>query len=308
MLAIPHRPVLLDQALEGLSLRPDGVYLDATFGRGGHARAILARLGPSGRLLLNDRDPEAVAAARAEFGEDPRVSIRHGDFASIAEWPALAEGLDGALFDLGVSSPQLEDPGRGFSFLLDGPLDMRMDPRQGETAAAFLARASEAEIARVLRDYGEEPRARRIARAIVAARQQAPILRTRQLAELIERLAGPRTTGRHPATRSFQALRIQVNGELEALSRALSAVIDRLRPGGRLVTIAFHSLEDRICKRAIGGTSPRPGTVPGRRLPPAPAPEPVLRPVGRPQRPDAEEIERNPRARSAVMRVGERIR
>lgn len=307
MLAISHRPVLLGEAVEALAVRPDGVYLDATFGRGGHARAILARLGAKGRLLLNDRDPEAIALARAEFGGDPRVLIRQGDFATIADWPALADGLDGALFDLGVSSPQLEDPERGFSFQRDGPLDMRMDPTSGESAADFLARAEEEEIARVLREYGEEPKARHIARAIVAARQREPIRRTRQLAQLIERVIGARGGGRHPATRSFQALRIQVNGELDALARALAVVSDRLRPGGRLVTIAFHSLEDRICKQAIAGPRPRPLTVPGRRLPPLSAEQRRLRPVGRARRPSAEEIAINPRARSAVMRVGERL-
>jgi 16S rRNA (cytosine1402-N4)-methyltransferase len=309
MLAIPHRPVLLREALEALAVRPDGIYLDATFGRGGHARAILSHLGPEGRLLLNDRDPEAVAMARAEFGSDPRVAIRHGDFASIAEWPVLAGGLDGVLFDLGVSSPQLEDPRRGFSFQHDGPLDMRMDPSAGESAADFLARASEAEIARVLRDYGEEPRARRIARAIVAHRRREPLTRTRQLADLIARAAGPRgEAGRHPATRSFQALRIQVNGELVAIERALAQIIPLIRPGGRLVTIAFHSLEDRLCKRAIAGRGGPAGVVPGRRLPPQPLAPPLLRPVGRARRPGAEELAGNPRARSAVMRVAERVR
>lgn len=309
MLAIPHRPVLLREVLEALALRPDGIYLDATFGRGGHARAILSQLGPEGRLLLNDRDPEAVAMARAEFGGDPRVAIRHGDFASIAEWPALARGLDGALFDLGVSSPQLEDPRRGFSFQHDGPLDMRMDPSAGESAADFLARASEAEIAQALRDYGEEPRARRIARAIVAHRRREPLTRTRQLAELIARAAGPRgKADRHPATRSFQALRIQVNGELAAIERALAQIIPLIRPGGRLVTIAFHSLEDRLCKRAIAGRGGLAGVVPGRRLPPQPPEPPLLRPVGRARRPGAEELAANPRARSAVMRVAERVR
>lgn len=307
MLAIAHRPVLLREAVEALRVREDGVYLDATFGRGGHARAILARLGARGRLLLNDRDPEAIALARAEFASDPRVLIRHGDFGTIAEWPALADGLDGALFDLGLSSPQIEDPARGFSFLLDGPLDMRMDPSSGESAADFLARADEAEIARVLREYGEEPRARRIARAIVAARQRAPFTRTRQLAELIAGLAGRREGGRHPATRSFQALRIQVNGELRALERALDCIAALLRPGGRLVTIAFHSLEDRICKHVIAGRDRTQAAVPGRRLPPPPGRGPRLRPAARARRPDAEEIAANPRARSAVMRVGERV-
>jgi 16S rRNA (cytosine1402-N4)-methyltransferase len=297
---------MLAEAVSALAIRADGVYLDGTFGRGGHARAILDRLGPSGRLLLMDKDPEAVAQARADFEGDPRVRIRQGSFADMAMWDNTAQGLDGILLDLGVSSPQLDCAERGFSFMVDGPLDMRMDPAQGEPVAAWLARAEEGEIARVLWEYGEERMSRKIARAIIEQRRAAPLTRTAALASLIERSIGRREPGRHPATRSFQALRIHVNRELEDLEHGLAAAVSRLRPGGRLVVISFHSLEDRCVKqflRARGGRTATP-----RRGRPEPEQAPAeLRTLGRAIKPGADEIAANPRARSAVLRVAERL-
>jgi len=301
-----HVPVMLEQCLEGLSIRPSGTYLDGTFGRGGHARAILARLGPGGRLLLMDRDPSAISVARAEFGDDERVAIRHGSFADLADWDATAGGVDGVLFDLGVSSPQLDDASRGFSFQADAPLDMRMDPTHGESAAQFLARASERQIADVLWNYGEERLSRRIAKAIVERRQTEALARTGELAELITRTIGRREPGKHPATRSFQALRIAVNGELDALERGLHGALARLRPGGRLVVLSFHSLEDRIVKRFIRAESQAPAAA--RHGLPPPAPVALrLEPVGAAQFPSDDEVAANPRARSAVLRVAERL-
>ena len=299
-----HVAVMLAQALEALHVRADGVYLDGTFGRGGHARALLGRLGKDGRLLMMDRDPAAVAAARKEFGGDARVAIRHGSFADLAEWDATRDGLDGVLLDLGVSSPQLDDAARGFSFRTDAPLDMRMDPDQGESAAEFLARAKEGEIADVLWKFGEERMSRRIARAIVERRATAPIARTGELAELAARVIGHPPSGKHPATRTFQALRIAVNGELDALERGLQGALARLRPGGRLVVISFHSLEDRAVKNFMRDHAQAP---PARRgLPPVAADPLPLRLIGHAQFPDTEEIARNPRARSAVLRVAEK--
>src|ERR1051325_3679905 len=223
-----HIPVMLGEAVEGLAVRAGGRYLDGTFGRGGHARAVLSRLGPDGRLLLMDRDPAAIATAQAEFAADARVSTRHANFSSLAEWDETAAGLDGVLLDLGVSSPQLDEAARGFSFMADAPLDMRMDPTQGESAADFLARADEREIADVLWVYGEERFSRKIARAIVEDRAGHPLTRTGELAGLIERVIGRREPGKHPATRSFQALRIQVNGELDSLRQGLASALERL--------------------------------------------------------------------------------
>jgi 16S rRNA (cytosine1402-N4)-methyltransferase len=300
-----HEPVMLAETLDGLRVRADGTYLDGTFGRGGHARAVLERLGAHGRLLLMDRDPAAVAAARREFGADARVAIRHGNFAELADWDATLAGLDGVLLDLGVSSPQLDDAERGFSFRADAPLDMRMDPGSGESAAEFLARADEKEIADVLWNYGEERMSRRIARAIVAQRRLAPIARTGELAELIAGIVGRPPTGKHPATRSFQALRIAVNGEMDALARGLRGAVARLRAGGRLCVISFHSLEDRLVKRFLREHSQAP---PARRgLPPAPAAPLSLRLIGHAQMPHESELARNPRARSAVLRVAEKV-
>ncbi len=305
LVQLQHIPVMLDEAVEGLSVHAGGCYLDGTFGRGGHARAVLSRLGPAGRLLLMDRDPAAIAAARAEFAADARVAIRHANFSSLAEWDETTTGLDGVLLDLGVSSPQLDEAARGFSFMADAPLDMRMDTTQGESAAGFLAQASEREIAEVLWKYGEERHSRRIARAIVADRDTAPFTRTGQLAALIERVVGRREPGKHPATRSFQALRIRVNGELDALQQGLDAALQRLKPGGRLSVISFHSLEDRVVKLFIRDHS---GRVQNRRSgPPVPAAPALLAAVGKAQFPSAAELAANPRSRSAVLRVAEKL-
>ncbi len=300
-----HIPVMLDEAIAALAIRADATYLDGTFGRGGHARAILARLGPGGRLLLMDRDPSAVAAARREFAGDARVAIRHGNFADLADWDAARAGLDGVLLDLGVSSPQLDNAARGFSFQTDAPLDMRMDPSHGENAAQFLARASESEIADVLWKFGEERMSRRIARALVEQRRAQPLARTGELAELVARTLGRREPGKHPATRTFQALRIAVNGELDAIEQGLVAAVDCLKAGGRLAVISFHSLEDRIVKQFLRDQSQQPA---GKRGLPPPVPEHLrLKLIGHAQFPGDAELERNPRARSAVLRVAERL-
>ncbi len=302
---LQHIPVMLSEAVEGLSVHAEGRYLDGTFGRGGHAREVLSRLGPAGRLLLMDRDPAAIDAARAEFATDVRVSIRHANFSSLAEWDETAAGLDGVLLDLGVSSPQLDEAARGFSFMADAPLDMRMDTTQGESAAEFVAEASEREIADVLWKYGEERHSRRIARAIVADRDAAPFTRTGQLAALIERVVGRREPGKHPATRSFQALRIRVNGELDALQQGLRAALGRLKPGGRLSVISFHSLEDRAVKLFVRDHSGR--VQNSRRGPPALAAPAELAAVGKAQFPSEAELAANPRSRSAVLRVAEKL-
>ncbi|HEX7370444.1 MAG TPA: 16S rRNA (cytosine(1402)-N(4))-methyltransferase RsmH [Rhodanobacteraceae bacterium] len=301
---LTHIPVMRGAVLAGLAVRRDGRYLDGTFGRGGHARALLAQLGSDGRLLLMDRDPTAIAHAQREFGGDARVAIRHANFSRMADWDAAREGLDGVLLDLGVSSPQLDDAARGFSFQSDAPLDMRMDPTTGQSAADFLARADQREIADVLFQFGEERMSRRIARAIVARRAEAPIQTTGELAELVERTLGRRERNKHPATRTFQALRLQVNDELGSLQRALPAVVSVLKPGGRLAIISFHSLEDRIVKNFIRG--PQPQTVRRGLPPPRVAPAP-LRAVGHAQKPDDAETSRNPRARSAVLRIAEKV-
>jgi len=300
-----HIPVMLGEAVEGLAVHAGGRYLDGTFGRGGHARAVLSRLGADGRLLLMDRDPTAISAAQAEFADDARVSIRHANFSSLAEWDETAAGLDGVLLDLGVSSPQLDEAARGFSFMADAPLDMRMDTTQGESAADFLAQASEREIADVLWNYGEERHSRRIARAIVTDRDTTPFTRTGQLAALIERLVGRREPGKHPATRSFQALRIRVNGELDALQEGLTAALERLKPGGRLSVISFHSLEDRAVKLFIRDHSGR--VQNSRRGPPVQAAPARLAAVGKAQFPSDAELAANPRSRSAVLRVAEKL-
>ncbi len=299
-----HSPVLLQAAVDGLNVRAAGTYLDGTFGRGGHAAEILRRLDGRGRLLLIDRDPEAVAAARARFADDARVYVRHAYFADMADWDLAREGLDGVLLDLGVSSPQLDQAARGFSFMIDGPLDMRMDPSQGESAAQFLAHADAERIADVLWRLGEERMSRRIAQAIVDARTEQPLQRTLQLAQLIARvIGGRREAGKHPATRSFQALRLHVNGELDALQRGLEAACQCLLPGGRLVVISFHSLEDRLVKQFMRG--PQAPRV-ARGLPAPSMPPPLLRVIGRKQFAGAVELAANPRARSAVLRVAER--
>jgi 16S rRNA (cytosine1402-N4)-methyltransferase len=301
-----HIPVMLDEVLEGLALQSCGRYLDGTFGRGGHARAILSRLSADGRLFLMDRDPAAIATAQAEFAGDPRVAIRHDNFATMAEWPEAAEGLDGILLDLGVSSPQLDDGERGFSFMTDAPLDMRMDPTRGDSAADFLATAEEREIADVLWTYGEERFSRRIAKVIVERRAEQPITRTGDLAELVARCVGRREPGKNPATRTFQALRIRVNAELESVERGLVAALGMLKPGGRLAVISFHSLEDRTVKQFIRSHE---GRVQGSRRAPPPTEQAKakLAPVGKAQFPSAAEIAANPRSRSAVLRVATRL-
>lgn len=305
MTGAAHVTVLLDEAVAGLDVKPGGVYVDATFGRGGHSRAILAQLGESGRLLALDRDPEAVAAGSA--WTDVRFRLAHAPFSRLAEVAREhgVEAADGILFDLGVSSPQIDTAGRGFSFRHQAPLDMRMDTTRGESAADWLNRAPEDEIARVVRDYGEERFAKSVARAIVAARTQQPITTTRQLAEIVAGAVRTRERGQDPATRTFQAVRIHVNGELEEIADALPRAVDMLRPGGRLAVISFHSLEDRLVKRFMRDESK------GEELPPeipvtGDAGQGRLRLVGRAIRPSAAEVARNPRARSAVLRVAER--
>lgn len=298
-----HAPVMLAEAVAALALRPAGRYVDATFGRGGHSRAILAGLGPEGRLVAFDRDPEAVSAGLALAEQDARFSIRRGNFADLAAVLPAAE-WDGVLFDFGVSSPQLDAAGRGFSFLRDGPLDMRMDPDSGPSAAEWLAVVPETELARVLIEYGEERHARRIARAICARRNERPFTRTLELAEFIRGLLGRGQDGQHPATRSFQAIRIAINAELDAIDAGLAAAGDLLAPGGRLVAISFHSLEDRRVKRFIQERARPPAG--SRRLPPGTAPRRSLRELDR-LHPSAAECAANPRARSAVMRVAERL-
>jgi len=305
-----HLPVLYAQVLDGLHVRPDGRYLDGTFGRGGHAGGVLAQLGPDGRLLVMDKDPEAIAVAQTRFGDDPRVAIHRGSFVELDRWSAATEApLDGVLFDLGVSSPQLDVAERGFSFGKDGPLDMRMDPDTGESAADWIARADEAAIADVLWTYGEERMSRRIARAIVARRSESPFLRTADLAAVIAanvpRKVKPGQKDTHPATRSFQAIRIHINRELADLQAGLDAALDALRPGGRLAVISFHSLEDRIVKRFIAGHAKAPAG--NRRLPEAAPFVPRLRIVADAAKADAAELRDNPRARSAVLRVAEKV-
>ena len=299
-----HLPVLYTQVMEGLQVKEDGTYLDGTFGRGGHARGVLQRLGPGGRLLLMDKDPDAIAHAEQMFAGDARVAIRRGSFASMAQWNETAAGLDGVLLDLGVSSPQLDVAERGFSFGKDGPLDMRMDPESGESAAEWIARADEREIADVLWTYGEEKQSRRIARAIVARRATQPFARTADLASVIASVM-PRGDKIHPATRSFQAIRIHINRELADLELGLDAALACLKPGGRLAVISFHSLEDRIVKQFIARHAKAPPA--NRRLPQVQAFVPVLVDRGGAIRADAAELAANPRARSAVLRVAEKL-
>ncbi len=306
-----HLPVMFAQCMEGLQVKADGTYLDGTLGRGGHARGVLEQLGPGGRLLLMDKDPEAIAHAHAVFDGDARVSVYRGSFAELAQWDATADGLDGVLLDLGVSSPQLDVAERGFSFGKDGPLDMRMDPDSGESAAQWLARADEAEIADVLFNYGDERMSRRIARTIVARRIETPLLRTAQLAELIASVMprgkpGTDKSRIHPATRSFQAIRIHINRELSDLETGLEAAMSRLKVGGRLAVISFHSLEDRIVKRFIALHAKAPAG--NRRLPVAQDFAPSLKIISDAARADAAETADNPRARSAVLRVAEKLK
>ncbi|MEL7311665.1 MAG: 16S rRNA (cytosine(1402)-N(4))-methyltransferase RsmH [Pseudomonadota bacterium] len=308
-----HEPVMLDQMLESLDVRADGCYVDATYGRGGHSGALLARLGTQGRLIAFDRDADAVAAAAQHHSGDARFTIVHRAFSALAE--VLAElnvlgQVDGLMFDLGVSSPQLDESERGFSFLRDGPLDMRMNQSQGETAAAYLARVTESELRRVIAKYGEERLAAKIARAIVTARAEAPLERTLQLASIVENAVPARVRERsriHPATRTFQAIRMQINEELQQLDAALAAVLDVLRIGGRVAFLTFHSLEDRPVKRFLRDASAEDPVYRG--LPDMPeSAKPRLRTVGKPRVANDAELDRNPRARSARLRVGERLR
>lgn len=306
-----HITVLLEEAVDALAVKPGRVYVDGTFGRGGHSRLILERLGESGRLIALDRDPAALAAARTI--DNQRFGAAHGSFSKIREilWQFAVDRVDGILLDLGVSSPQLEEASRGFSFRFDGPLDMRMDMSQGPTAAEWLASASEAHLEEVIRNYGEERFAKQIARAIVAARARQPIATTGQLAALVATVvhARGRETKQNPATRTFQAIRIYLNQELENLSLALPQCVEMLNPGGRLVVISFHSLEDRIVKRFMrecANSDLMPRGLPLRAKEVRRLSRPRLRLVGKAKRPNACEVAINPRARSAVMRVAER--
>ncbi len=303
--ATDHRAVLLEECMAALAMRPEGTYVDATFGRGGHSRAILARLGPRGRLIALDRDPEAVRAAGAIA--DPRFSIAKAAFSELAHVLAAqgAREVHGLLADLGASSPQFDDPARGFSFRVDGPLDMRMDPTRNVSAADWLAAASEQQIREAIERYGEERFAKQIAAAIVAARARQPIVRTQQLADLVGAAVRTREGGQNPATRTFQALRILVNRELEEVSLMLPQAVAHLAAGGRLAVVSFHSLEDRLVKRFLRALA-RPELPPelpirAREMPPA-----ALRIVGRAVRPTGREVAANPRSRSAVLRVAER--
>jgi 16S rRNA (cytosine1402-N4)-methyltransferase len=302
-----HTPVLLHEAVEALNVGNGGVYVDCTFGRGGHSRMILARLGPEGRLIALDRDPDAVRAA-SEIS-DSRFTIIHSAFSELAQRLAAAGVMRvrGILLDLGVSSPQLTAAHRGFSFRQDAPLDMRMDTTTGRTAAEWLTSATESEIREVIRTYGEERFAKSIAAAIVAARARGALGTTRQLAALVAETVPRREPGQDPATRTFQAVRIRVNEELEELTRTLPQCVELLEPGGRLVVISFHSLEDRIVKRFMRECS-RPGAAPARlAIRERDLPQPRMRLVGKQCRPSAAELARNPRARSAIMRVAERV-
>lgn len=304
-----HTPVLPEEVLAGLAVRPDGRYCDATFGRGGHTAAILGALGPAGRVIAIDRDPDAIRAGQVRFAGEPRLTLVRGSFGRLEELVRAAgmEGeLSGVLLDLGVSSPQLDEAARGFSFMQDGPLDMRMDNESGQSAAQWLARAGEREIADVIHRLGEERFGRRIARAIVESRAVEPIERTGRLAAVVAAAVPTREPGKHPATRTFQAIRIHVNGELEALEAALPQAVRLLGPGGRLCVVSFHSLEDRIVKRFIRREEQGDPVYAG--LPEIPAhARPRLKRVGGAVSAGDAEVALNPRARSAVLRVAERL-
>jgi len=302
----PHRPVLLEEVVEAMNIREDGYYLDATAGRGGHVAAVLEQLGSTGRILAIDRDPQAVAAVTDRFSTDSRVQVRQARFSSLADIAEQGRCFNGILFDFGVSSPQLDDASRGFSFMQDGPLDMRMNPSDHPSATEWLAAAEQHEIRDVLRRFGEERHAHRIARAIVDSRAEKPIETTAQLVALIKTVVPAREQGKHPATKSFQAIRIRINKELEEIANVLPVALHALCDGGRLVAISFHSLEDRIVKRfmrdeARGDDLPK--EIPIRDADRTPG----LRLIGKPVRATVDEIDVNPRARSAIMRVAERI-
>ena len=306
-----HITVLLDEAVNGLAIKKDGIYVDGTFGRGGHSRHILKQLGENGRLIAIDRDPRAIAVGQALMKEDPRFTIVHGPFSGLADYIKelnLSGKIDGVLLDLGVSSPQLDDAERGFSFMRDGPLDMRMDPTSGVSAAEWLATADVDDIGWVLKTFGEEKFAYRIARAIVADREETPFLRTLQLAQLIERLCPKREKKKHPATRSFQAIRIYVNSELEEIHKVLDGALEVLAIGGLLSVISFHSLEDRIVKRFIRKQEKGREYPPGLPLTEAQMKQgKTLKSIGKALKPSAQEIKENARARSSVLRVAEKI-
>jgi 16S rRNA (cytosine1402-N4)-methyltransferase len=307
---LQHRTVLLNEAVDALITRADGVYVDGTFGRGGHSQAVLTRLSEAGRLIAFDKDPQAIATAQAVA--DPRFEIVHESFAALRPEIAARDiaQVSGVLLDLGISSPQVDDPARGFSFRADGPLDMRMDPTRGESAADWLARATQHELTEVIRDYGEERFAVQIAKALVARRAESerlgPLVTTRELAQIVANVVKTREKGKDPATRTFQAIRIHVNQELAELQVVLDAALSLLEQGGRLVVISFHSLEDRIVKRFMQAHASAP--VLDRRLPirAADLPSPPLKVLGRLFASDAE-VEANARARSAVMRIAERV-
>lgn len=304
-----HQPVLLWEVIEQLAIKPEGIYIDATFGRGGHSQEILSKLGKKGRLLVIDKDPEAVNYAKQCWGHDERLQIYEGSFTAMAEITksnGMYGQVNGILLDLGVSSPQLEQAERGFSFMRDGPLDMRMNPKKGISAAQWLACATEKEIAQVLKDYGEERYAKRIANAISLARKQMPISTTVQLATIVK-LAHPRwERHKHPATQTFQAIRIWINKELEDLQMGLQQSLKVLTVGGRLLVISFHSLEDRIVKRFIRKHSHEPAEL--KKLPVVPTKwRPSLKSLGRGIKPDAQAIASNPRSRSAVLRIAEKL-
>ena len=304
-----HQPVLLEEVINHLTIKMDGIYIDATFGRGGHSQSILKHLGPSGHLFAFDQDPEAVAYAEKTFADDRRFKIFHAAFSKLQAL-LTAEGfagkIDGILFDLGVSSPQLDNPNRGFSFMRTGNLDMRMDTSQGEDAKEWLSKIPEKELADVLWSLGEERFSRRIAHAIVEAREEAPITTTKQLADIIAKAVPTREKGKNPATRSFQAIRIAVNRELDELDQGLQQAFEVLKVGGRLLVISFHSLEDRLVKHFIQRKE-RSGEIPARMpIKQKDLDPPLLKRVGRAIKPSEKEIAKNPRARSAVLRIAEK--
>lgn len=303
-----HITVLLHEAVDGLNIREDGVYVDGTFGRGGHSRLILSKLGAAGRLVVFDKDPQAISVANQLADQDKRVSVVHDGFATFQT--ALnqlgIEKIDGALFDLGISSPQIDEGERGFSFRFDAPLDMRMDPTRGMSAAEWLAVASEQELHEVIKNYGEERFSRQIARAIVAAREEAPIDTTRKLAQLVAQNVRTRERGQDPATRTFQAVRIFINRELEEVEAVLPQVVGRLSEGGRLAVIAFHSLEDRIVKQFMKKHSQHAPLPRWAAVKESDLPQPPLVLVGKAIKPGEGETSANPRARSAVLRLAER--
>ena len=303
-----HITVLLNEAVDALAVREDGIYVDGTFGRGGHSRLILSRLGSQGRLIVFDKDPQAIEAAQKLAEQDGRVTVVHDGFSSFQTTldKLDIEEIDGALFDLGISSPQIDDGARGFSFRFDAPLDMRMDPTRGMSAAEWIATASEQDLHEVIKNYGEERFSRQIARAIVAQRTESPIDTTRKLAQLVAQNVRTRERGQDPATRTFQAVRIFINRELEEVEAVLPQVMGRLKQGGRLAVIAFHSLEDRIVKQFVKKYSQHPPLPRWAAVKEADLPLPPLKAVGKAIKPGVEETAFNPRARSAVLRVAER--